>query len=160
MRALRRNRPHFGASVHGPSTMIAASPGHAASRTQAIVPDAAERETLPAPLVWTFDGPFERCLDDLDDSLRRAIVLIGDVSRVALLIDLSLPALLARVRAATRTPILTGLPFGHVPTKVLLPVGARVTRNRSMLGASARIMPRQSLSASTVSGTLPPSTTA
>ena len=31
-----------------------------------------------------------------------------------------------RVRAATRTPILTGLPFGHVPTKVSLPVGARV----------------------------------
>jgi hypothetical protein len=58
-----------------------------------------EIEPLPAPLVWTFDGPFERCLDDLDDSLRRALVLIGDVSRVASLIDLSLPALLARVRA-------------------------------------------------------------
>ncbi|MFT4191222.1 MAG: LD-carboxypeptidase [Comamonas sp.] len=25
------------------------------------------------------------------------------------------------------TPVLTGLPFGHVPTKVMLPVGARVT---------------------------------
>ena len=79
------------------------------SRTPALVPPdreyvsrrRAERavESLPAPLVWTFDGPFERCLDDLDDSLRRALVLIGDVSRVALLIDLSLPALLARVRA-------------------------------------------------------------
>jgi muramoyltetrapeptide carboxypeptidase len=31
-----------------------------------------------------------------------------------------------RVRSVTRTPILTGLPFGHVPTKVCLPVGARV----------------------------------
>jgi muramoyltetrapeptide carboxypeptidase len=31
------------------------------------------------------------------------------------------------VRATTRTPILTGLPFGHVPTKVCLPVGAKVT---------------------------------
>ena len=31
-----------------------------------------------------------------------------------------------RVRSATKTPILTGLPFGHVPTKVTLPVGARV----------------------------------
>jgi muramoyltetrapeptide carboxypeptidase len=30
-----------------------------------------------------------------------------------------------RVRAATRTPILTGLPYGHVDTKVTLPVGAR-----------------------------------
>lgn len=31
-----------------------------------------------------------------------------------------------RVRSVTRTPILTGLPFGHVPTKVCLPVGQRV----------------------------------
>ena len=38
----------------------------------------------------------------------------------------SLRAMLARVRAVTRTPILTGLPFGHVPTKVTLPVGAKV----------------------------------
>ena len=59
-------------------------------------------ESLPPPLVWTFDGPFERCLNDLEDSLRRAIVLIGDVSRVALLIDVSLPALQARVRAGDR----------------------------------------------------------
>jgi muramoyltetrapeptide carboxypeptidase len=34
---------------------------------------------------------------------------------------------IAKVRSvATRTPVLTGLPFGHVPTKVTLPVGARV----------------------------------
>lgn len=36
-------------------------------------------------------------------------------------------AMVQAVRAATRTPVLTGLPFGHVPTKVCLPVGARVT---------------------------------
>ncbi|MEJ6005312.1 LD-carboxypeptidase [Paucibacter sp. AS339] len=30
------------------------------------------------------------------------------------------------VRAVTKTPILTGLPFGHVDTKVCLPVGAKV----------------------------------
>ena len=30
------------------------------------------------------------------------------------------------LRGQTRTPVLTGLPFGHVPTKVLLPVGHRV----------------------------------
>ena len=30
------------------------------------------------------------------------------------------------LRSQTRTPILTGLPFGHVPTKVSLPVGAKV----------------------------------
>ena len=56
-------------------------------------------DALPAPLVWTFDGPFERCLDDIEDTLRRAIVMVGDVSRLALLIDLSLPALKRRVEA-------------------------------------------------------------
>lgn len=30
------------------------------------------------------------------------------------------------LRSVCRTPILTGLPFGHVPTKVMLPVGVRV----------------------------------
>jgi muramoyltetrapeptide carboxypeptidase len=39
----------------------------------------------------------------------------------------SLKAVVAHLRASTKTPILTGLPFGHVPTKVTLPVGARVT---------------------------------
>jgi muramoyltetrapeptide carboxypeptidase len=36
-------------------------------------------------------------------------------------------AVLQRLRIETRTPILTGLPFGHVPTKVTMPIGARVT---------------------------------
>jgi muramoyltetrapeptide carboxypeptidase len=30
------------------------------------------------------------------------------------------------LRSCTATPILTGLPFGHVPTKVTMPIGARV----------------------------------
>jgi muramoyltetrapeptide carboxypeptidase len=38
-----------------------------------------------------------------------------------------LGSMLQAVRAATRTPVLAGLPFGHVPTKVTLPVGASVT---------------------------------
>ena len=37
-----------------------------------------------------------------------------------------LKAMVAHLRSTTKTPILTGLPFGHVPTKVCLPVGARV----------------------------------
>ena len=61
-------------------------------------------DALPAPLVWTFDGPFERCLADLEDTLRRAIVLIGDAARIALLIDLSLPAVKARVQAGDHGP--------------------------------------------------------
>jgi muramoyltetrapeptide carboxypeptidase len=39
----------------------------------------------------------------------------------------SLKAVVAHLRSLTKTPILTGLPFGHVQTKVTLPVGARVT---------------------------------
>jgi muramoyltetrapeptide carboxypeptidase len=33
---------------------------------------------------------------------------------------------IAHLRGLTKTPILTGLPFGHVPTKVTMPVGAKV----------------------------------
>jgi muramoyltetrapeptide carboxypeptidase len=39
----------------------------------------------------------------------------------------TMKTVVAALRAATRTLILTGLPFGHVPTKVCLPVGAKVT---------------------------------
>jgi muramoyltetrapeptide carboxypeptidase len=35
-------------------------------------------------------------------------------------------AMLERVRAETKVPLITGLPFGHVRTKVTLPVGRRV----------------------------------
>ncbi|HEX6704269.1 MAG TPA: LD-carboxypeptidase [Albitalea sp.] len=38
----------------------------------------------------------------------------------------SLKTTVAQLRSVTKTPILTGLPFGHVPTKVTLPVGQRV----------------------------------
>jgi muramoyltetrapeptide carboxypeptidase len=38
----------------------------------------------------------------------------------------SLASVVARIRAVTQTPIVTGLPFGHIATKVTLPVGARV----------------------------------
>lgn len=39
----------------------------------------------------------------------------------------SLKAVVQHLRTLMKTPILTGLPFGHVQTKVTLPVGARVT---------------------------------
>ena len=35
-------------------------------------------------------------------------------------------AAVAHVRSVTRTPVLTGLPFGHVPTKVTMPLGRKV----------------------------------
>ena len=38
-----------------------------------------------------------------------------------------LKTVLEWLRTQVKVPVLTGLPFGHVPTKVCLPVGARVT---------------------------------
>jgi muramoyltetrapeptide carboxypeptidase len=38
-----------------------------------------------------------------------------------------LATVVAWLRTQVRAPVLTGLPFGHVPTKVCLPVGAKVT---------------------------------
>jgi muramoyltetrapeptide carboxypeptidase len=38
----------------------------------------------------------------------------------------TLKTMVSHLRSVTKTPILTGLPFGHVPTKVTMPVGARV----------------------------------
>ena len=49
----------------------------------------------------------------------------------------NLKAMVAHLRSATRVPILTGLPFGHVPTKVTLPIGARV--NLAVQGRQAFI---------------------
>jgi hypothetical protein len=72
-----------------------ARPGTAASGAAV----AERRAAVPQPRVWTFDGPFERCLAELEDTLRRAIVGVGDVSRIALRIELSLPALRQRVAA-------------------------------------------------------------
>jgi len=38
----------------------------------------------------------------------------------------TLKSVIAHLRAVSRTPLLTGLPFGHVRTKVSFPIGARV----------------------------------
>jgi muramoyltetrapeptide carboxypeptidase len=38
----------------------------------------------------------------------------------------TLKSCIAQIRSVTKTPLLTGLPFGHVRTKVCLPVGAKV----------------------------------
>jgi len=37
-----------------------------------------------------------------------------------------MPAVVGWLRSQLKVPVLTGLPFGHVPTKVLLPVGHQV----------------------------------
>lgn len=56
-------------------------------------------------------------------------ILLGDVSgfrKSPLDRGYSLKTVIAYLRSVTKTPILTGLPFGHVPTKVCLPVGEKV----------------------------------
>lgn len=61
--------------------------------------NAAVRSPSPPPLVWSFDGGFAGCLADLEDTLRRALVQVGDVTHIAVAIELSLPALQSRVSA-------------------------------------------------------------
>ena len=60
---------------------------------------------------------------------QRAVLLgaFSDYKKSPLDRGYTLKSAVAQLRSLTRTPILTGLPFGHVPTKVCLPVGARVT---------------------------------
>lgn len=57
------------------------------------------RPAPQGPLVWTFDGGFASSLADLEDTFRRALVQIGDVSRIAVMIEVSLPALKLRLEA-------------------------------------------------------------
>ncbi len=98
------------------------------SRTARLLNPASQ--TLPTPLVWTFDGPFEDCLADIEDTLRRAVVLVGDVSRIALLIDLSLPALKRRVEAGDTLQPAWGR-FIERTARYGLPAAPRVRHLRS-----------------------------
>ena len=50
-------------------------------------------ESVAGPFVWTFDDSLADCLADIEDTLRRAIVQLGDVTSIVVLIELSLPAL-------------------------------------------------------------------
>jgi muramoyltetrapeptide carboxypeptidase len=74
----------------------------------------------------------ERCLLQLHQAgvlARQRAVLIGAVSGwKASPLDrgYTLKSAVAHLRSVTRMPVITGLPFGHVPTKVTLPLGVRV----------------------------------
>ena len=74
----------------------------------------------------------ERCLLQLVQAGvigRQKAVLLGALSAwrpSPLDRGYGLKAMVARLREATATPILTGLPFGHVQPKLSLPVGRRV----------------------------------
>ena len=74
----------------------------------------------------------ERCLLQLHQagvlSRQKAVVLgaFSDWKASPLDRGYNLKTVVAHLRAVIETPVLTGLPFGHVPTKVCLPVGRRV----------------------------------
>lgn len=74
----------------------------------------------------------ERCLLQLHQAgvlKQQKAVIVGAVSGwkpSALDRGYTLKSAIAHLRSVTRTPVITGLPFGHVPTKVTMPVGARV----------------------------------
>jgi len=59
---------------------------------------------------------------------RQRAILIGDFTEYQLNANddgYDLAAAIAQIRAHVATPIYTGLPFGHVPDKLTLPVGGR-----------------------------------
>lgn len=61
---------------------------------------------------------------------KQQAVLLGSFNRYTLVPGydrgFNLSAVVHWIRGQIRPPVLTGLPFGHVPTKVLLPVGQQV----------------------------------
>jgi muramoyltetrapeptide carboxypeptidase len=59
---------------------------------------------------------------------RQRAVLLGQFTESTLNVNdggYDLDAAIAHLRARVRVPIYTGLPFGHVPDKLTLPVGGR-----------------------------------
>ena len=102
---------------------------HASQRTTNA--QSSRADAIAAPLVWSFEGPFATCLADLEDALRRAIVQVGDVSSIAVLIELSLPALKRRVDAGERIQPAWGLFLDRLANRYGLPVPPRVRHVRT-----------------------------
>jgi hypothetical protein len=97
---------------------------------RAVAPPAAPSS---GPLVWTFDGPFAVCLADVEDALRRTIVQLDEVSGIAVGLDLSLPALAARVRAGDRLQPTWSAFLARIAQRYGLPCRLRV-RHRTDIG--------------------------
>ncbi|MDM0013312.1 LD-carboxypeptidase [Variovorax sp. J22P168] len=74
----------------------------------------------------------ERMLDQLRHAgvlARQKAVVIGQFTGIRKAPHdrgFGMNTVVARLREQIKAPVLTGLPYGHVPTKVLLPVGAKV----------------------------------
>jgi hypothetical protein len=83
-------------------------------------------ENVTGPFVWTFDDSLANCLADIEDTLRRAIVQLGDVASVVVLIELSLPALRRRVDAGESIQPAWSLFLGRLSERYGLPTPPRV----------------------------------
>jgi hypothetical protein len=90
----------------------------------------ARRPHADLPLVWTFDGPFATCLLDMEDTLRRALVEVGAVAGIIVMIELSLPALRARVDAGDAVQPVWGRFLESLTRRYGLPAAARVRHHR------------------------------
>lgn len=87
--------------------------------------------SVEEPLIWTFDGPFATCLADAEDALRRALVQVGDVASIAVLVELSLPALMHRVREGDAIQPAWGRFLERLSDRYGLPTAPRVRHVRS-----------------------------
>jgi len=83
-------------------------------------------ESVTGPFVWTFDDSFVDCLADIEDTLRRAIVQLGDVASIVVLIELSLPALRRRVDEGEAIQPAWARFFERLSTRYGLPAPPRV----------------------------------
>ena len=81
---------------------------------------------IGGPFVWTFDGPFATCISDMEDTLRRMIVQLGEVAAISVLIELSLPALKRRVNAGDAIQPAWGEFLDRLARRYGLPAAARV----------------------------------
>ena len=91
----------------------------------------APRSAIAAPLVWTFDGSLAASIADVEDALRRAIVQLGDVASVAVLVELSLPALRQRVASGEAIQPAWGEFLERIAHRYGLPVAPRVRHLRN-----------------------------
>jgi len=96
-------------------------------------------EGIGGPLVWTFDGGFAICLADMEDALRRAIVQVGEVASIAVLIEISLPALKRRVDAGDTIQPAWGQMLERMSERYGLPAPPRV-RPSDVEGALATLV--------------------
>jgi hypothetical protein len=102
----------------------------AVSRASAPKPASRRGPEVGGPLVWAFDGPIAGALADLEDALRRAIIQVGDVAAIAVLIELSLPALQRRIEAGDALQPAWSAFIERASTRYGLQAGPRVRHMR------------------------------